>query len=188
MGCATEAARQQGQASRPTRHRGRGTDSPQYGVGDRKPEVLALPTVPRENSNRLCEPCPASFTHNALYLFNATVAINPLLSLPIMPSACPSPHSRPASLQHLSLAHSFLSHYPACLRPIHFRFISILLPVAHLCLLTSVVLLALLSLTIMFWVHCPSGLRPLSVHYSSLCLLFIQIHNASCPELLLHYP
>ena len=51
VGCAAEAARQQGQASRPTRHRG-GRAALWSRVGDQKPEVLTLPTVPRENSNR----------------------------------------------------------------------------------------------------------------------------------------
>lgn len=123
MGCAAEAARQQGQASSPTRHRGRGTDpSPESATENRKrwpfPQCLGRILTGYVN------PVLLLFTHNTLYLFNATVAINPLLLFPIMPSVRPSPHSGPASLQLLSLAHSFLSHYPACLRPIHFRFIS----------------------------------------------------------------
>jgi hypothetical protein len=41
--CAADAARQQGQVSRPDRHRGGEAGSPTV-----KPEVLPLPTVPRE--------------------------------------------------------------------------------------------------------------------------------------------
>lgn len=98
--CAADAARQQGQASRPSRHRGGGR-SP---TG--KPEVPPRPTVPRTSAATTdCVRLPVM----PAFSLRATAALNPPL-LPTVPSAL-------ASLWLLSLAHSFLSHYPAFIHP-----------------------------------------------------------------------
>lgn len=69
MRCTVDAARQQGQVRRPTRHCGGGAGSPTA-----KPEVRPLPTVPWESLKQSCEEwpaltypqCPPSADHSCL--------------------------------------------------------------------------------------------------------------------------
>lgn len=99
-----------------------------------------------------------------LFLFNATVVIDP--SIARYPSCLLSPAPHTPDLRHCGF-YLWPIHFSPITQHAPVPFISVSLPVlplAHFCLCTSVVLLALLKLTIMFWVYYLACLRPLFLH------------------------